>query len=83
MHHFSSPCLHCGTDHDAVAVGPCKGDSSKQVPIRYARRGVRHDGIELFTVWMSGGGCIDRGFHVSEHVTRDGGYLAAAKPCQP
>ena len=33
--HFGDPCIHCGTDHDKVEVGPCKGDRDKAIVLKY------------------------------------------------
>lgn len=33
--HFGDPCIHCGIAHDNVPVGPCTGDRTKAIVIRY------------------------------------------------
>ena len=33
MTHYGDPCIHCGTPHDEVSIGPCTGDPKKAVAI--------------------------------------------------
>jgi hypothetical protein len=63
--HFGDPCIHCGTPHDEVAPGPCKGDKSKAVPNAYRSLGVRWDGYEHFLVRLSTNEVVERWCHHS------------------
>lgn len=53
MTHFGDPCIHCGTPHDDVAVGACRGDAAKAKPIGYCLLERRWDGYERFGVRFS------------------------------
>lgn len=69
MKHFGDPCIHCGTAHDNVPVGPCQGDPEKVRPISYRGDGVRKiDHVERFIVMFSDGSIIERYAHISEHA---------------
>jgi hypothetical protein len=63
--HFGDPCLHCGTAHDQIERGACKGDPSKAVAIAYRSLGTRWDGYEHFYVRMSTNEVVERWCHHS------------------
>lgn len=62
--HFGDPCIHCGTPHDEVERGPCKGDMAKAVPVRWRSLGVRWDNVEHFLILMSSGEFTERWDHI-------------------
>lgn len=64
MHHFGDPCIHCGTPHDAVDPGPCRGDPDKAKPIAFRSLGARWDKVEHLLIRMSDG----RVEQVWEHI---------------
>lgn len=68
MTHFGDPCIHCGTPHDDVEPGACKGDPKKAKPIAYCSMGVRWDNVEHFRVRYSDGRIEDRWDHISSNV---------------
>lgn len=53
MAHFGDACIHCGTPHDGIKPGPCKGDSAKAIPIAYCKLEQRWDGYEHYAVRYS------------------------------
>lgn len=55
FYHYGDPCAHCGTSHDEVAPGPCQGDRTKAVVLRYCSLGVRWDGVEHYR-WVTSDG---------------------------
>lgn len=67
-HHFGDPCIHCGTPLDDVVPGPCKGDTSKAVPIGYALIDARWDGVQHYRIRYSDGRIEDSHQHVSFHA---------------
>lgn len=69
MTHFGDPCIHCGTPHDAVEPGACKGDRNKAKPLAYAViPSTRTDGVEHYRIRFSDGRVEDRHMHVSYHA---------------
>jgi hypothetical protein len=65
LKHFRDPCVHCATPHDDVPSGPCQGDPTKAVPIRWRPLGVRWDGVERFLIQLSNGKFEERYEHGS------------------
>lgn len=76
--HFRDPCVHCGTPHDEVQPGPCLGDPTKAVPMRWRSLGVRWDGVEHFLIQMSDGTFTERWEYVAHHIAYFG-YLAGVR----
>ena len=68
LYHFGDPCVHCGSPHDEVPVGPCQGDPAKAVPIAYRSMGVRRNQIERFLIRLSDGRVEQRDFPVSQEA---------------
>jgi hypothetical protein len=66
MHHFGDPCIHCGTPHDNVPVGPCQGNPKKAKPIAYRSLSVRWDKVEHFRIRWSDGRVTESWNHISE-----------------
>lgn len=62
--HFGDPCIHCGSPHDEVEPGPCKGDMAKAVPIRWRYLGTRWDNVEHYLILMSSGEFKERWDHI-------------------
>ena len=77
LHHYRSPCVHCGTLMENVAPGPCPGDPAKAVPMAWCGLGVRWDGVEHFRIQYSDDRIVDRWEHVSERLPY--GYLNGAR----
>lgn len=63
--HFQSPCIHCGTPIDDVAVGACLGDKSKAVAIAFRKVEDRWDGYSRYLVRMSTNEVVERWCHHS------------------
>lgn len=68
MMHFGDPCIHCGTPHDEVEIGPCKGDPAKAIVIGWASLGVRWDGVEHFRFRTSDNRVHELHQHISSHA---------------
>lgn len=66
MTHCGDPCIHCGTPHDDVAIGPCMGDLRKVRPIRYRDMGQRRDLRRRLLVLFSDGSLEDYWLHPDE-----------------
>lgn len=50
--HFGDPCIHCGTPHDDVEPGACKGDPQNAKPLVYcvARQAWNNPGSRCMTL---------------------------------
>lgn len=65
--HYGDPCIHCGTPHDVVSVGPCTGEG-KAVPVAYRLLENRYDGVQHYRIQFSDGHIEERHAHVSYHL---------------
>jgi len=69
--HFGDPCIHCGTPHDDVATGDCKGEVSDRagelknaIPVAWCSLGVRWDNVEHYRILFSDGSVRERWAHI-------------------
>lgn len=70
MYHFRDPCVHCGTPHDDVPPGPCKGDRKKAVVMAYCitrQSWQNQGGAETILGKLSSGEYQIVGRHPAEH----------------
>lgn len=69
--HFGDPCIHCGTPHDEVEPGPCKGGREKARVLAYcvSRQAWQNPGSGCCTILckMTNGEIRQDARHPSEH----------------
>ena len=67
MTHFGDPCIHCSIPHDYMPPGPCLGDLTKVIPLRFRDYGPRAgDGRRHLLVLYSDGSFADFYLHAGE-----------------
>jgi len=70
MKHFGDPCIHCGTPHDDLEIGPCKGDPARVKIYAYSIIRQAHQqtsGRDNVRCYMSDGTIREEAHHPSTH----------------